>query len=427
MASSSLPTSLQGLRQLRVIPDCGNVLEARASALTRSVLESILEQVPAFTASGNPDVIPELKAHLHDHASEVCRLLSGQQPGEFSFVRHHARQRANQKFPLDAELAAYRGLHRGFASAIRDAATQAADDSAQLRRVVAAAGDFVNQYAGEITNIITSEYVLQTRVLAEAEGDRRSELLNILLRGYDESDSRAAQLLRRAGYLEHRQSYCVAVARSVDPKEMENTARAQRMVDALSHAIRNLPYRALIGISDAQVMLILSGTRRLSGWTAPQSLLADRVYPALRTVGTAALIGVSTDKPSTAHIPRALSEARFALDCASVGNRVVSYSGIPFRDVLVRAAADQVRSTLPEWIGAFNAADARARGALSETLRAYADADMNAQRTAKALTLHPNTIYARMQKIDDITARNPLSYNALTELLLAIDCAEIRF
>ena len=47
---------------------------------------------------------------------------------------------------------------------------------------------------------------------------------------------------------------------------------------------------------------------------------------------------------------------------------------------------------------------------------------MNAQKTAKALSIHPNTIYSRMQRIGDITGRNPLEYHALTELLLAMEC-----
>ena len=181
--------------------------------------------------------------------------------------------------------------------------------------------------------------------------------------------------------------------------------------------------RVLIGVNDKLVTVVLSGTRRLSGWTAPQSLLADRVYPQLRTIGPAALIGMSTDKPSTTHIPSALNEARLALDFASVASRVMPYSQIPFRDMLVRVASEHVRPALPAWIGAFLDADRKSRGALSATLRAYADNDMNALKTAKALSLHPNTIYARMQRINDITDRNPLNFNALTELLLATDCA----
>ncbi len=421
--SNRLADTVSGLRRLGLVPRLGGVLRASIGGPASGLTDAVLAEVPAFTATGNPDIVPELKAHLDEQLGEVCRLLSGQTPGDLAFVREHARRRAEQKFPLDAVLASYRCLHRMLADSVREAAIQSADESAQLRRVVAAAHEFANEYCSSVSSLMTSQYVLQTRVLAEAEGDQRSELLNTLLRGYDESDSRAAQLLRRAGYLEQRQSYCVIVARSVDPREMENAPRAQRMADAVSHALRNVPVRILIGINDNLVTVVVSGTRRLSGWTAPQSLLADRIYEPLRTIGPAALIGVSTDKPSTTHIPSALREARLALNFASVAARVMPYSRIPFRDMLVRVASEQVRPALPAWIDGFLTADKKSRGALGDTLRAYADNDMNALKTAKALSLHPNTVYARMQRINDITGRNPLTYNALTELLLATDCA----
>jgi hypothetical protein len=139
-------------------------------------------------------------------------------------------------------------------------------------------------------------------------------------------------------------------------------------------------------VRDNLVIVIMSGTRRLSGWTAPQSLLADRVYPRLRMVGPAALIGLSSD-------------------------------------ALVRTASERLESALPPWLDDLIEADRKSRGALIKTLEAYADADMNVLKTAKALSIHPNTIYARVQKINDITGRNALNYHALTELLLAAECA----
>ena len=75
-------------------------------------------------------------------------------------------------------------------------------------------------------------------------------------------------------------------------------------------------------------------------------------------------------------------------------------------------------------LDAFASADDRARCRLGETLRAYADADMNVLQTAKRLNIHPNTIYSRAQKIHDITGKNLLSYHDLTELLLATECRQ---
>jgi hypothetical protein len=383
----------------------------------------VLNEIEAFSGTANPDVLPELEQHLGDLTATICQLLSQSGSADLAFVQQYAQRRAQQRFPLEASLHAYRCAHRVIASWVRDAALAAADPSAQVRRVVAAATDFVIEYTDVISTLATSEYVLHTRLLAEAEGDMRTELLTTLLGGYDESDSRAAQLLRRSGYLEQRQSFCVAVARSVDPRQMENAARAQRMVEAIGAVLRDSPVSTLIGIRDGLVTVVMSGTRRLSGWTAPQSLLAERVYARLDQVGPAALIGLSNDAPSTSHIRRALNEARLALDFATVAKRVMPYSRVPFRQLLIRHARDNIQSALPAWLDDFQAADTKARGTLSKTLHVYADANMNALQAAKAMSVHANTVYARMQRIADVTGRNALGYHDLTELLLAIESA----
>lgn len=422
-ASPALARAIDALRSFGVVPAVAGPLTGSAGQTASAIQKQVLEEIEAFSDTANPDVLPELEQHLADLVSGVCRLLSPSGAADLSFVQQYAQRRAQQRFPLEASLHTYRCAHRVISGWVRDAALAAADPAAQVRRVVAAATDFVIEYTDVISTAATSEYVLHTRLLAEAEGDMRTELLNTLLGGYDESDSRAAQLLRRSGYLEQRQSFCVAVARSVDPREMENAARAQRMVEAIGAVLRDTPIRTLMGVRDGQVVAVLSGTRRLSGWTAPQSLLADRVFPRLEQVGPAALIGLSNDAPSTSHIRRALNEARLALDFSTVAKRVMPYSQVPFRQMIIRHARDNIQAALPSWLGNFQAADRKARGSLSKTLHAYADANMNALQAAKALSVHANTIYARMQKITELTGKNPLAYHDLTEMLLAIESA----
>lgn len=412
--------TLGPLRTAGVVPAIAGTLRASQADALVQLLDTTTSEVSAYSESGNPEVLPELRLHLDAHLDAVCLLLEDQRAGDLGFVRSYAERRAEQKFPLDALLQSYRCLHKQLSSWIRDAALETANDDAHVRRVVAAVTDFTIEYTGIIGSFATSSYVNQTRRLAEADGDRRTTLLNTLLDGYDESDQRAARLLRRSGYLEQRQSYCVAVARSVNPGEMESTARARRMADAIDQALDGIPVRTIVGIRDLHVVVIISATRRLSGWTAPQSLLADRVYPYLRRVGPAALIGLSNDAPSTSHIPRALAEAKLALDFANVAMRVMRANEIPFQQLLVSRAHDGLQSVLPAWIESFTRTDTRGR--LLATLNAYADCDMNVLRTAKQLEIHPNTVYARMQKIEDITGLNALTYHSLTELLLATQC-----
>jgi hypothetical protein len=422
LRNRQLANALSSLRDSGVIPNVAAALERSSGATLEALRDTVVAEISAFSASGNPDVLPELAQHTAAHLAEIQRLCGGAMPGEFDFVRRHAQHRAEQKFPLEATLHAYRCGHKVIARWLRTAALESTQDRSDTDQVITSVADFAIEYTDTISTIATSEYVNRTRHVAEAEGDRRTELLGLLLEGYDESDARAASLLKRAGYLEQRQSFCVAAAQSVDPTEMENPARAQRLADAISQAVSRLPIRTLTGIRDDIVTAVFSDTRRVSGWTIPQSLLAERIRPLLSTIGPAALIGVSSDQPSTSHIPKALNEAKMALGFASVTERLVHFSELPIRRLLLHLGGDQVQSALPVWSQSFIEADEKARGALVDTLRAYADADMNLLRAAKQLNVHPNTIYARVQKIQDITGMNALSYHALSELLLAADC-----
>lgn len=418
-ADTGLRDSLSKLEDSGVVPAVSGRLTGSADGTAAALYESVLDAAPAYLESGNPDVLPELKTHLLDHIAEIGRLLGGGLPGDFGFVRSYAERLAEHKFPLDALLQSYRVLHKALSDWVRDAALEVADESAHLRRVVAAVADFTIEYTGSIGTLATSQYVYQTRRLAEADADNRSALMNLLLDGYDEADQAASRLLRRAGYLQQRQSYCVAVARSVDPIEMENAARAQRMADAIADVLAPIPVRSIIGVRDNHVHAIISTTRRLSGWTAARSTVAEQVYPALKRVGPAALIGLSNDAPSTSHIPRSTSEARLALDIATVADRVVQYARISFRQMLLAQASEAAQLSQPSWLDALLVADRR--GGLAKTLRAYADCDMNVLKTAKVLAIHPNTIYARMRKIEQVTGLSAQSFHSLSELLLALD------
>lgn len=417
-----LADALKAMAANKIIPNASPLISQRADAALAELRKTVLADIPAFSDSGNPDVLPELGDHAADHIREVSRLCDGTLLGDFEFVRNHARRRAEQKFPLEATLHAYRCGHKVVSRWLRDAALTTLNENADVQKVVASIADFSIEYTDTISTIATSEYVNQTRQLAEAEGDRRTELLSVLLSGYDESDGRVAKLLRRAGFLDRRQSFCVAVAQPVDAKEMENPARARRLVEALGEIALHLPIRNLIGIRDDKVVVIFSDTRRVSGWTAAQSALAGRIRPQLLKVGNAILIGMSPDVPSTSHIPRAFVEATLALDFADVRQRVMQYSELPIRRLLIHLADDRVHSALPPWSDEFYLADEKARGSLTATLQAYADANMNLLQAAKRLNVHPNTIYARVQKITDITGMNALNYHALSELLLAADC-----
>jgi sugar diacid utilization regulator len=245
--------------------------------------------------------------------------------------------------------------------------------------------------------------------------------MNTLLTGFDESDGRVTRLLKQAGYLEQRLSFCVALVRSTDPVEMESPPRVRRIMESVAQAVAPLPLRALLGTRDNLVAVVFSDTRRSSGWTAPQSALSSRVRSAALLLGPSVLIGLSTDQPSTACIPKGLGEARVALDFASVNERVLCYSELTLRRLTLHHAAGELRAGFPSWLTSLVAADSKAHGSFTGTMRALADCDLNVQHAARTLQLHPNTVYARMERIKQLTGFNCQRHHDLSELLLGLD------
>ena len=393
-----------------------------AAAVAAQLQQAVLSDVPEFSKSRNPDLLPELARHGREHVDEIVRLLRGSGIGSFDFVHEHARRRAEQRFPLEATLHAYRSGHKVLARWLRDAALSISSPAKDAQRSIAAIADFAMEYTDAVSTTFAGTYSSHSLLLADVAGDQRSELLQILLDGHDESDARAARILRDAGFLDERQSFCVALARSVDPTEMLNASRARRLADSIEQIVAELGVRRLIDVHANKVTMVFAAVRRDSGWTAPRSSLAKQMRAALSFVGNAALIGVSNDAPSTSHVPAAFREASAALELASVSMRVVQFSEIPLRRLLLHFAAEDFRRVLPAWANEFYEADDTAHGALVATLRAYASVDMNVLQAAHSLGVHPNTVYARLQRIFDITGLQARSYTALTDLLIICDC-----
>ena len=95
------------------------------------------------------------------------------------------------------------------------------------------------------------------------------------------------------------------------------------------------------------------------------------------------------------------------------------------RSLLVHAGGEYVRSTAPGWVAALIDGDAKAGGALTRTLAALADADLNVQKAGRLLEVHPNTVYARIERIRDLTGLDGRRCRDLVELALALECARI--
>ena len=246
---------------------------SHASDINTALKSTILADISAYTDSGNPEVLPQLEVDIAGHTAELIRLFKGGRPGDFKFVREHAERRAAQRFPLEAMLHAYRCAHKIYLYWLRAAIRNASPGTEKATELEQAISDFTMEYTDAISTNAAYAYLAHRQLVADVAGEQQTHLLNILLDGFDESDGRVARILRSAGYLDSRQSFCVALAQPVEATEMLNPARARRLVDAIEEVLRGTSARRVVEIRDNHVTLIFSHARRASGWTAPRATL----------------------------------------------------------------------------------------------------------------------------------------------------------
>ncbi len=401
------------------MPTATPFLKRQVAATANTYLKAVKGEVVGFSTSQNPGLVPGLKTHIEAQAKDILKSFSEEKFGDFDFVQEYASALAEQHFPLESALHVYRCGLKVIAQWLRQALRAARPEDGD--RADALAMDFAIEYANAASTVMAAQYVAQARVLADAEGGKRIELFNTLLSGFDESDGRVAMLLKQAGYLAQRQSYCVVAVRSTNNAEMESPERVQRITASLTALAVTTPFRILAGARNGVAVAVFSASRRQSGWTAPQTLLALRLAETVRELGPSVLAGISTDQPSTSSVAKGLREALMALEHATVSQRVVAFHELPVRSLMIHQGAALVRSVIPGWATSLVDADGAAKGTLTATLRKVADADLNVQKAGRELGVHPNTIYSRLDRIKDITGLDAQRHHDLVELLLAID------
>jgi len=396
-------------------------LQRKRAAIESEMHARAMAEVPAFTDSHDPAAISGLRRHGPQLVQHMLAQLASNNGLDLRFVGEHARQRADSRFPLEAMLHTYRSAHKVALQAVHQAALAQNLESEPALALVMALTDFCTDYFDAVNTCASTAYVEQARLLVDVAGDQRAQLLNLLLNGYDESDARVAAILRAAGYLDGRQAFVVVLARPVDAAEMDHPARARRLADSLDQLVPKHLARRLIDVRDGRVVGVFSGVRRTSGWTVPNASLAHRIGHGLATAGNGVLIGISADVVSTAQIPSAFRQALLASRLTGLNRRVVPFSEVALPQLMIHLAGDELQRLLPGWAHPLHQADDQLGGTLSATLHAYADADMNLLKAAARLDLHPNTVYARFNRIRDITGLNARNYRALTDMLTVLE------
>jgi hypothetical protein len=381
-------------------------VEHDAPAVARRMAAAAQAEVAEYTAIRDATFAAEVLAHAeeHVHAFVACarrgRPLSST---ELDFVRERGARRARELLSLDALLEAYLIGQRTIWEAIVAAAGDSAEGMAAAQALTAATFD----YTHAINVALAAAYVRERQALAsEAERGRR-DLLDHLLAG-GSADGRPARKAESLG-LRAGVPHVVVVARAAAGEE-----RIGLIEQALAIDDRGASFVVTRG-DEVTAVLPVYVRRGPLEVRAAIDRAADRLR---RTHGVELRAGVSAVCDDLADIARGHGDAERALAHAPAGG-AVAIEEVGLIDYLVEHADEGARRLVPEAARLLAADDDRQSGALTATLRAYADCDMNVVRAAERLVVHPNTVHYRLRRVSETTGRDPRRLGDLLELLVA--------
>jgi DNA-binding PucR family transcriptional regulator len=114
---------------------------------------------------------------------------------------------------------------------------------------------------------------------------------------------------------------------------------------------------------------------------------------------------------------RGYDEARQARDWAHAAAGVVALLEARVSDYLLQRADATAQRMIPAAARRLFESSAPADRVLIETLLAYAAADMAVRVTAERISVHPNTVTYRLDKMRKLLGKDPTRYSDLAELL----------
>jgi sugar diacid utilization regulator len=209
----------------------------------------------------------------------------------------------------------------------------------------------------------------------------------------------------------------VSTPASGDPNDLHRAA------DVLEARVASADADPLVVVRHGEIVAVIPAGERhgdpLARIRGAQNLLAERRATQTR-------IGTSAPFEGLAGVAQGYAEARQALLRATTERSLVSLEELSTFDYLVATADPVARQVAGRTSAALVRADPHHGGALSDTVMAYVDCDLDVGQAAGRLGVHPNTVRYRLRRVADITGRDPSHFHDLVELATVIRMARAR-
>ena len=394
------------------------MLAARRAELAEDTLRAIRAAVPAYAAIDDPMLLADVTEHVaENHDALSASLLRGRAvtAEDLGFIGPHAALRARRGVPVADFLHAFRIGHRVIWEAILELASR---DAGGADAVLPAAG-LVMEFIDQASTHAAQAY-LEAQQLLLAEGDRvRRDLLEDLLAGRPPAAGPRLTAARAAG-LASGGKCMVIVAVPVVPPDDELALRSA--ASALARACGGV-LRPLTVVRQDEIVIVRALDRDHPRKPSEPVIRAQRE---LAAAGVRLAVGLSTAFNGVAGVPDAYAEACTALESLSPEGGVLALADLSAFDYLTLRADATACRLVSDQVRRFVEDDGANGSTLTNTLLAYAEANLNAKVAAERLYIHVNTAHHRLARIEEKTGCDLRDLTHVQELLIATKLARGR-
>jgi hypothetical protein len=392
----------------------GEALAGRYTEIGQTVTARIIDEIPGYR-----DVAPEVISDLRAGATATVELLartfaegSTVRREDVSVVRDLAARRVHQGVSLEEFVHAYRVALLAYWDACADEASRlgiSREAGFTLARSAIDAMDIITTQAAEA-------YLREENRLRTQSGRAARDLVERLIHGQPIDPRRrhpAAPGLDPTGQL-------LTVVGRVEQTTLAVGDALQVSRDALEESMSLGIARPLATIRHGELVLISAGTSpraKIASLRAARERIIEEHNIDVR-------YGVSIAPQGFATVQQAYREAALSLSYTSPSRPIVSLDDLSSLECALIGATATTKAVIAAKGNNLRALPDDDRAAAVETIRAFANADLNVAKAAAQMHVHPNTVRYRLQQIATKIGYDPRTFAGLVDLICILETTD---